>query len=106
MRASRSGHERSPAGRAEPLLLPRAARSSRRGARNQHAIPKAVKAVALADRLGIGGEDPLLARERADQHQQRALREMKVRDDGVDHLEPVAGKDQETGPTISGSDAV
>src|SRR5438034_8130399 len=31
---------------------------------------------------------------------------MKVRDDGVDNLEPVAGKDQQTGPAISGSYAV
>src|SRR5207249_1177716 len=100
MPACRRRRERSPADRVERHPPPRAAESSRP---YQHAVAKAVKAVALPDRLRVGGENSLPAREGADQHQQRALREMEVRDHRIDNLEPVAGKDQEARPTLTGS---
>src|SRR5438093_583954 len=115
MPACRRRRERSPAVRVERHPPPRAAESPtclfppplrgrvRVGGRNQHAVAKAIKAVALPDRLRVGGENSLPAREGADQHQQRALREMEVRDHRIDNPEPVPGKDQEARPTLTGS---
>ena len=52
---------------------------------NQHAVSVGKKSVPFPDSFQIGFHDQFLARESADKHQQRALRQMEIRDQGV-HL--------------------
>src|SRR5207302_3797617 len=82
------------------LWLPRLRGRVRVGACDEHAVTEAVKAVALADRLGVGGKHVLAAGEGAHQHQQRALGQMEVGQHGVHHAELVAGKDEKAGPAL------
>src|SRR5207248_6373384 len=70
------------------------------GARDEHAVAEAIEAVVLSDRLAIGGEDPVPSGEGAHQHQQRALRQMKVGEHGVDNPELIARRDEEPGPAL------
>ena len=54
-------------------------------------------------RLTVCRHDVVRSREGCDQHQERRLREMEVRDDDIDGKERVAGKDLQTGATRVGA---
>ena len=45
--------------------------------------------------MGVGGHDPVLAGERADQHQQRAFRQVEIGDHRIDAADAVAGEDED-----------
>src|SRR5687768_7007634 len=63
--------------------------------KQQHRVPVAVEAVALFDRLAVEAQDALAAREGADQHEQRAARQVEVGEQRVDGAEPRAGEEEE-----------
>src|SRR4029079_16547685 len=55
---------------------------------NQHRITIAVKAVTFANRFPISSSKKFSPGQRGDQHQQRGTWHVKIREEGVDHLEP------------------
>ena len=55
----------------------------------QHRIPIAEKPVLFLDRLPVSLEDFIPSGKCGDQHQQGRLRQMKVRHQSIDRLEPV-----------------
>src|SRR6202011_4058981 len=71
---------------------------------DQHAVAEAVEAIAPADRLGVSIEDALATGKGAHQHEQRALRQVEVRQHGVDDPEPMAGEDEQAGPPLRAFD--
>ena len=67
--------------------------------RQQHGVAVAVEAQPRLDGLPVGGQDTGGAGEGGDQHQQRALRQMEVGEQAIDHPEVEAGADEE--PALS-----
>src|SRR4051812_32035259 len=65
--------------------------------RYQHRVAVAVEPVPLRDRRIICGTDAIAARERRDQHQQRRLRQVKVRQQPADHAKLRARIQEEIG---------
>src|SRR5574343_1206090 len=61
-------------------------------------------AVALGDRVGVGGTDVVVAGESRNQHEQRRFRQVEVGDQAVDNLEAVAGGDENVGLGCAGGD--
>ena len=53
----------------------------------------------------IGGQNVIFPGERGDQHDQRGLRQMKIRQESVHHLKPVAGIDENIRPAALRPDA-
>ena len=68
----------------------------------QHRIAVAEEAVALVDRVRIQRADVLEAGERADQHQQRALRQVEVGDQHIDDAKRKARRDEDVGVAAAG----
>ena len=68
---------------------------------DQHAVAVAEEVVLFADSVGVGGEDqfpaPLAASEGADQHKQRGLRQMEVREKASDNLKFIAWAEEDAG---------
>ncbi len=76
----------------------RAARRERlRIGGDEHRVTVAEEAVALAHRVRIGREHALAARESRDQHQQRGLRQVEVRQQRIDHAEAESRQDEDVG---------
>src|SRR4051812_13265721 len=63
----------------------------------QHGVAVAEEAVAAVNRVAVGGHDGLVAREGADQHQQRRLGQVEVGDEDVDDAEAKTGRDEDVG---------
>src|SRR5690606_9351786 len=63
----------------------------------QHRVAVGEEAVAPFHRVAVGGEDPLLAGEGRDQHQQGALRQVEVGHQRVHAAHLVAGEDEDPG---------
>ena len=61
---------------------------------DQHAITIAEETIPFLDRLSIGFEHEFLSRQSTDEHQQRRLREVKVGQQRIDHLEVVGRIDK------------
>ena len=73
---------------------------------NPHAIPITVKAVARFDGVPVRLENEFAPCERADQNEQRGLRQMEIREELIDHAKRVARLDENGGFGGSGFDPV
>src|SRR5262245_59346138 len=71
---------------------------------DQHRIAVAEEAIARADRMPVGGADLLHPCERRDEHEQRRLGEMEVRDEAIDDAKAIARRDEEIGLAAPGGD--
>src|SRR6185369_17894954 len=77
---------------------PARARSSRRQpglAREQHRVAVAEEAVALGDGVSVERANALVAGERGDEHEQRALGQVEVREQQIDDAKGKARSDEE-----------
>ena len=63
---------------------------------DQHAVAVGEEAVALADGVGVGGENRFPSRKSADEHQKRGLWQMEVGKKTTDYAEAIAGADEDT----------
>src|SRR5687768_8661104 len=61
---------------------------------NEHGVAIREEAVALADRMAVGLEEALLAREGAYQHEQGGFRQVEIGEQPFYHLELEAGIDE------------
>src|SRR3989304_10015506 len=61
---------------------------------HKHGIAVAIEPIPLSDCMFVCIEHPLPSGEGADQHEQRGFRQVKIRDQGIDHPEPIAGIDE------------
>ena len=93
--------------RAKPSVLRRSKVSMveldvTRRALQQHRVAVAEESVARIDRVGIQRAHVVEPRERADQHHQRALGQVEVGDQHIDHAEREAGRDEDVGVAAAG----
>jgi len=71
---------------------------------DEHAVAVGVEAVALAEGLAVGFEDEFAGGEGADEHEEGALGEVEVGEEGVDDLELVGGVDEDVGAAAGGGE--
>src|ERR1700730_18719748 len=64
---------------------------------NPHAIPVTVKPIACCQRVTVRPQNQLAPSEPADQHKQRGLGQMKIRQQLVDHSESMTWLDKNDG---------
>src|SRR5881628_157286 len=72
---------------------------------DQHGVAVRVEAVAGCDGVVVRAQQGLAAGEGGGQEQQRRARQVKVRQQRVDHAEPVARTDGEVGNAVEGPHA-
>jgi hypothetical protein len=68
--------------------------SSTSGSNDQHAIPVAEEAVALANGFSVGLHGQFFARKGADEHDERGLRQVEIRQQSVGDFELETGMDE------------
>ena len=68
---------------------------------HEHAIAKAIKSVSILYGMPVCRHGMLISGKSADQHDQRAFRQMKVGDQPVENLEPITGINENAGPSLS-----
>ena len=71
---------------------------------NEHRVAVAVKTVLVLHRRPICRQDPFPSGKGGNEHQQRRLRQMKVRDNAVDDPENETGINEQPGTSLPGSD--
>ena len=67
------------------------------GLQNQHRIAITEETILLFDCLVVGVADQFVAAKRADENQQSAARQVKIREQGVNYLELISGRDEQIG---------
>ena len=72
--------------------------------KNDHGIPEREKAVPLSDSFRISCQNSFSSGERRDQHNERALGQVEVRDETVHELKRIAGIDKDVRPARPGLD--
>ena len=61
----------------------------------EHRVAVTEEAVALFDRMTVGGAHLVQPGESRHQHEQRRLGQVKIREEGVDYLKRIRGKDED-----------
>jgi hypothetical protein len=70
----------------------------------QHAVAVGIEAIMLGNCVAIGAQHIFFSAQRANQHEQRGLGQMKVGEQSLDYSEFVSGVDEQIGLTRSGLD--
>ena len=71
---------------------------------NCHTIPEGEKAITFLNGGAVGVHNVVIARKRRDQHDQRAFGEMEIGHKSVEHLELIAGVDEDVRKALAGLD--
>ena len=58
---------------------------------NDHPIAITIETILLLNRFFVSFHDKIISAESADEHQQRRVRQMKIRDQNIDHFEFTPG---------------